>query len=601
MAQRPDVRISFGAGHPQINAETVRLPLPTAQDGKTQTRGLADSAALWLHHHDAAAHANHMPAAYAAQNIYTALEHVRVQAIGAHQYPGVRLNLAHALEQRLAETTAFGENAPDSPPADFVRAWALHLLGDVPLGDNGKTALEAMSAEAKEIIGQASAALKANLRNAEGFATRARQLVADLHLDDPESGEEDQQTQSDTDEDTAESASAEESDTETPENQSDTDADDQDQADGAETSKNQDENGEDGQKDTGHEQTDAGEGDSQGALEGHNSQANSDESLIPTEPDYKAFTTKYDVIASADALCDADELVHLRNQLDKKLADLRWLIARLANRLQRRLMAQQTRDWDFDLEEGLLDTSRLARVVANPTYGLSFMHERETTFKDTVVTLLIDNSGSMRGRPITVAAQTADIMARTLERCGIKVEVLGFTTRGWKGGQSQKDWIAAGRPEKPGRLNDLCHIIYKAADTPWRRGRNNLGLMLKEGLLKENIDGEALEWAHKRLAMRAESRRILMVISDGAPVDDATLTNNSPIYLEHHLRDVIERIEQRSNIQLTAIGIGHDVTRYYKRAVTISNPEDLGGTVLNQLLSLFEDSPQRHRPKTYSR
>ena len=325
-----------------------------------------------------------------------------------------------------------------------------------------------------------------------------------------------------------------------------------------------------------------------------------DEGMMPARPnrpsadlppgfDYKAYTTVHDEVIAATDLCDADELVRLRGFLDQQMASLHGAVTKLANRLQRRLMAQQSRSWDFDQEEGMLDAARLARIVIDPTRSLSYKIERDTEFRDTVVTLLIDNSGSMRGRPISIAAISADIMARTLERCGVKTEILGFTTRAWKGGQSREDWLAAGRPPLPGRLNDLRHIIYKKADEPWRRARASLGLMMREGLLKENIDGEALLWAHQRLIARPEERRVLMVISDGAPVDDSTLSVNSGVYLERHLRQVIEWIENRSPVQLIAIGIGHDVTRYYKRAVTIMDAEQLGGTMVEQLAALFDE------------
>jgi cobaltochelatase CobT len=318
---------------------------------------------------------------------------------------------------------------------------------------------------------------------------------------------------------------------------------------------------------------------------------------------YGAYTTEFDEIVEAPDLCDPDELSRLRQQLDQQLGHLQSVISRLANRLQRRLMAKQTRNWEFDLEEGMLDTARLTRVVTNPAHPLSFKMEEDTNFRDTVVTLLIDNSGSMRGRPISVAAMSADILARTLERCGVKVEILGFTTRAWKGGQSRESWLAAGKPTNPGRLNDLRHIIYKSADAPWRRARKNLGLMLREGLLKENIDGEALLWAHNRLLARTEQRRILMIISDGAPVDDSTLSVNAGNYLERHLRQIIEWIETVSPVELLAIGIGHDVTRYYRRAVTIVDAEQLGGTVMDQLAELFdeEDNSSRGRPRRGSR
>ena len=316
---------------------------------------------------------------------------------------------------------------------------------------------------------------------------------------------------------------------------------------------------------------------------------------LPPDFDYKAYSTKYDETISADELCDPEELTRLRGYLDQQLVHLQGAVTKLANRLQRRLMAQQNRSWDFDQEEGMLDAARLGRIITNPMHALSYKVERDTKFRDTVVTLLIDNSGSMRGRPISIAAICADIMARTLERCAVKTEILGFTTRAWKGGQARESWLAAGRPAKPGRLNDLRHIVYKAADAPWRRARKNLGLMMREGLLKENIDGEALLWAHARLLSRPEDRRILLVISDGAPVDDSTLSVNSGNYLERHLRQVIKWIESRSPVELVAIGIGHDVTRYYARAVTIMDAEQLGGTIIEQLAGLFEEDGHKIR------
>ena len=304
---------------------------------------------------------------------------------------------------------------------------------------------------------------------------------------------------------------------------------------------------------------------------------------------YQIFSTQFDETVGATDICDADELIRLRNFLDQQLESMHSVVARLANKLQRLLLAQQNRSWEFDLEEGMLDSARLPRVIIDPTHPLTYKQEKEMNFRDTIVTLLLDNSGSMRGRPIMVEAMCADILARTLERCGVKVEILGFTTRAWKGGQSREKWIAEGKPPNPGRLNDLRHIIYKSADEPWRRTRRNLGLMMREGLLKENIDGEALMWAYQRLVARPEQRRILMVISDGAPVDDSTLSVNTGNYLERHLRHVIADIEQKSSIELVAIGIGHDVTRYYRRAVTIVDAEQLGGAMTGQLIALFAE------------
>jgi cobaltochelatase CobT len=345
-----------------------------------------------------------------------------------------------------------------------------------------------------------------------------------------------------------------------------------------------------------------GAGDEDSARPGRSLNPQGDLRNDRSEPPYKSFTSEFDETVEADKLCDPQELARLRAHLDQQLSHLQGVITRLANRLQRRLLAKQTRAWDFDIEEGILDTARLSRVVVNPVYPLSYKRERETEFRDTVVSLLIDNSGSMRGRPITVAAMSADILARTLERCSVKVEILGFTTRAWKGGQSREKWLGAGKTPNPGRLNDLRHIIYKSADAPWRRARKSLGLMLREGILKENIDGEALLWAHSRLIGRTEQRRILMVISDGAPVDDSTLSVNPGNYLERHLRDVIRWIEGCSPVELVAIGIGHDVTRYYSRAVTIVDAEQLGGTMLEKLAELFEETPllpvmARQRPR----
>jgi cobaltochelatase CobT len=318
----------------------------------------------------------------------------------------------------------------------------------------------------------------------------------------------------------------------------------------------------------------------------------------PEDPNahYKVFTRAHDELITAEELCDGEELARLRAYLDQQLKPLQSVVGRLANRLQRRLMAKQNRAWSFDLEEGVLDTARLTRIIVDPMSALTFKQEEDMPFKDTVVTLLLDNSGSMRGRPIMVAALCADILARTLERCGVKVEILGFTTRAWKGGSSKEQWLQAGRPPQPGRLNDLRHVIYKSADAPWRRARRNLGLMMREGLLKENIDGEALLWAHDRLIGRAEQRRILMVISDGAPVDDSTLSANPGNYLERHLRAVIHWLETRSPVELIAIGIGHDVTRYYKRAVTITDAEQLGGVMTEKLAELFDEPAGEDRP-----
>jgi cobaltochelatase CobT len=456
------------------------------------------------------------------------------------------------------------------------------LTGEAP-PENVRRGLKLVSDWIEEKGGADLDALGLALDDQRAFAALATKLLQDLELvegeldpeETPEQGEENEGTDQDEGE----------------EGESDDDQDGAGAEGQAEMRVEQGEQGED-QAEGDYGEEDASEGDEGMAQEGEEGMAparpNRPMSELPQLSDYRIFTARFDEVVEATELCDEEELGRLRSYLDQQLVHLQSAVTKLANRLQRRLMAQQSRSWDFDQEEGMLDAARLARVVVNPTHSLSYKSERETEFRDTVVTLLIDNSGSMRGRPISIAAISADILARTLERCGVKTEVLGFTTRAWKGGQSREKWLTEGRPPQPGRLNDLRHIVYKKADEPWRRARKNLGLMMREGLLKENIDGEALLWAHTRLISRPEERRILMVISDGAPVDDSTLSVNSGTYLERHLRHVIGWIESRSPVELIAIGIGHDVTRYYERAVTIMDAEQLGGTMVEQLAALFE-------------
>jgi cobaltochelatase CobT len=497
---------------------------------------------------------------------------------------GVRDNLNHALEMKIKSDPILRARARDEVPLSTALALKVRerLTGQAPPA----AALPGMAMIDDWIESKAGADLDAlglALDDQRAFQKLATMMLEHLELvdvnappeqSDEESEEEgeDQSEEPDEGDQGEESPGDSDAQTEGRGEQQSGDAED------GETQNNDDfdADGEAGADDTGEE----------GMMPVRPNRPLSD---LPPGFDYKAYTTRHDEIVSASDLCDEDELTRLRGFLDQQLTSLQGAVTKLANRLQRRLMAQQSRSWDFDQEEGMLDAARLARIVIDPTRSLSYKSERDTEFRDTVVTLLIDNSGSMRGRPISIAAISADIMARTLERCGVKTEILGFTTRAWKGGQSREDWLNKGRPPLPGRLNDLRHIIYKKADEPWRRARKNLGLMMREGLLKENIDGEALMWAHARLIARTEERRILMVISDGAPVDDSTLSVNSGTYLERHLRQVIDWIENRSPVQLVAIGIGHDVTRYYKRAVTIMDAEQLGGTMVEQLAGLFDE------------
>ena len=584
VAQEPEVEVAWTADAPSQSGGHLRVPMP----GRTlpaaqvaEARGVADGMALRLRLHDDLLHQRGAPSEALARACYDAVEQVRYEALGSEGYAGMRGNLDAALVQRTASDPIARAATPDDVPLQTALALILRekLTGEaVPPAAQTGTAMVRSWIESR--AGDDFAALAASLADQKAFQSLTLDMLGHLELtkptesDPPESDEEDDEDaeddgeeQPETSEDTAEQQPSEiagdsaEGDDDT---ESDEDAERPDDAADADMA----DEGEEGMMPT---------------------RPNRPWTDLPDAFDYKAYTEQFDEIVAATELCDEEELNRLRAYLDTQLKGLQSVVTKLANRLQRRLMAQQNRSWDFDQEEGLIDAARLARVVISPGHSLSYKIERDVEFKDTVVTMLIDNSGSMRGRPISIAAISADILGRTLERCGVKTEVLGFTTRAWKGGQSRDAWLAGGKPAHPGRLNDLRHIVYKKADEPWRRARRNLGLMMREGLLKENIDGEALLWAHSRLLARPEDRRILMVISDGAPVDDSTLSVNNAGYLEQHLRKVINWIEKQSPVQLVAIGIGHDVTRYYRRAVTIMDVEQLGGTMIEQLAGLFED------------
>ena len=546
-----------------------------------EARGAADSAALRLRFHDRAVNAALTPADAEARGVFDALETARVEALGSRTMDGVRANLDQFVEARVrSDAIGRARTAEEVPLATAVGLIARQRLTGAEPPPAAAAGLALVRPWIEEKAGAELDALALTIDDQRAFAEMARRLLEDLELEaaaDPAEQEPEEAGEDDAGE----------------ENGPD-DSDDQDKDGGAEGGElemrsdatEQDEGGEDqATNDSELDDSDASSGE-----DGEQARGNAARRNWLDEPagDYAPYTTRYDETVAASDLCDEEELARLRAYLDQQMASQSGVVTRLANRLQRRLMAQQARSWDFDQEEGLLDAARLARVVVNPGQSLSYKVERETEFRDTVVSLLIDNSGSMRGRPISIAAMCGDILARTLERCGVTSEILGFTTRAWKGGQSREAWLAEGRPPSPGRLNDLRHIVYKRADEPYRHARKNLGLMMREGLLKENIDGEALLWAHRRLLARPEERRVLMVISDGAPVDDSTASANGGTYLERHLRQVIGWIETRSNVELSAIGIGHDVTRYYSRAVTIMDAEQLGGALIEQLATLFD-------------
>ena len=586
IAGEPELEVSFAADRPMLSQNKARLPEPPRKMSANDvavTRGVGDSLALRLACHDPAVHRAHAPVGKNARAIYDAVEQARVEALGANRMSGVADNLSAMLEERYhrANYQEITERA-DAPLEDAIALMVRErLTGKAPPRSSRKI-VDLWRDWIEERAGKDLSQLVGAIEDQSRFALEVRDILSSLDMADELSGEAGDQGDDDDeigDQDDAEGAS---------DSAEGADAQAQEEM---EASADQGDAGEGEATEAEAEQTveDADMADAQDTGEAH--RADSPFSNMPPLVDYAAFTPKFDETVQAEELCDVAELDRLRSYLDKQLAHLQSAVGRLANRLQRRLLAQQNRGWDFDLEEGIIDAARLSRIVVDPMNALTYKAERDTEFRDTIVTLLLDNSGSMRGRPITVAATCADILARTLERCGVKVEILGFTTRAWKGGQSREAWLQAGKPPNPGRLNDLRHIVYKAADAPWRRSRRNLGLMMREGLLKENIDGEALAWAHSRLLVRPEQRKILMMISDGAPVDDSTLSVNPGNYLERHLRYVIEEIETRSPVELIAIGIGHDVTRYYRRAVTIVDADELAGAMTEKLAELFDEQP----------
>jgi cobaltochelatase CobT len=589
IAGTPELEVTFAADRPVLMSDKARLPEPPRKLSANDVavlRGHSDSMALRLACHDATVHRKLAPDGQEARAVYDALEQARVESIGSRRMEGVAGNLDAMLEDRYHRGGKY-ENITDRADAPIEDAVALmvreRLTGRAPPPAAQKI-VDLWRDHVEQKAGKGLDQLLGTMENQRQFARSVRDLLASLDmadqvpLDQEDQEDQDEDQENNQDEQDSEGEGQQESEGERAEIEVSDDATD-DMQEGAQEAS-------DGP--TSEMPDDFEDADSDEANESWRPPGNASDSR---GTDYKAFTTKFDEVIEAEDLCDAEELTRLRSYLDKQLSHLQGIVGRLANRLQRRLLAQQNRSWDFDLEEGMLDPARLPRVVMDPFQALSFKQEKDTEFRDTVVTILLDNSGSMRGRPITVAATCADILARTLERCGVKVEILGFTTRAWKGGQSREQWLQAGKPPNPGRLNDLRHIIYKSADAPWRRARRNLGLMMREGLLKENIDGEALDWAHQRLLGRREQRKIMMVISDGAPVDDSTLSVNPGNYLEKHLRHIIEEIETRSPVQLIAVGIGHDVTRYYRRAVTIVDAEELGGVMTEKLAELFEDAP----------
>ncbi|GAU82575.1 cobaltochelatase subunit CobT [Bosea sp. BIWAKO-01] len=596
IARKPEMEIVFAADKPSLVGERARLPEPprklTVQDVAI-LRGHSDSMALRLACHDASIHRRAAPEGDAARAVFDAVEQARVECVGSRRMSGMAGNITAMLEDRYHRGGRYEEisDRADAPLEDALALMVRERLTGLKPPQAATKIVDLWRDVIETKAGADLDRLSQSVEDQRAFSRTVRDMLASLDMAEQSSQGQDEEE----DEDNQDQSS---------EDQQQQDGEAEQESGGERSEVEVSEDATDELQEGASEATDAPAGDwdeeddsSESEEAGEAPRPREGRQNDRPQTDYKPYTVKFDETVTAEELCDAEELTRLRAYLDKQLAHLQGVVARLANRLQRRLMAQQNRSWQFDLEEGSLDPSRLPRIIIDPFQPLSFRQESDTNFRDTVVTLLIDNSGSMRGRPITVAATCADILARTLERCGVKVELLGFTTRAWKGGLSREAWLQSGKPANPGRLNDLRHIIYKAADAPWRRARKNLGLMMREGLLKENIDGEALDWAHKRLLARPEQRKILMVISDGAPVDDSTLSVNAGNYLERHLRHIIAEIETRSPVELIAIGIGHDVTRYYRRAVTIVDAEELGGVMTEKLAELFEeDGPTGKAP-----
>ncbi|WP_413865568.1 cobaltochelatase subunit CobT [Albidovulum sp.] len=588
MADDPELTVTYSVDPPGMAGDTMRLPQVSrrmTRDEVLIARGTADAFALRHRHHDAKVAAKYMPQGQMARDLYEAMETARCEAVGARDMPGTLGNIDARIGAE-ADRRGYGSirQAQDAPLAQAAGYLVRHLATGRRMPGGAQNVMDLWRPFLEEQAGGTLDHVTEVLADQAAFARLARQVIRDLGYgdqlgDDPDLEEESEGEESAEEQEESPDSEAGDEQSEDAEGSPERSQEDEDDTTQAEVSMDELADMEEGE--------DSEMPDGEAPLEPPPPAPHSD-----ADPNYAVYATEFDEEIKAEELAEPAELERLRAYLDQQLEPLKGAVSRLANKLQRRLQAQQNRSWEFDREEGILDAGRLARVVANPTTPLSFKVEKDMEFRDTVVTLLLDNSGSMRGRPISIAAICADVLARTLERCQVKVEILGFTTRAWKGGPSREKWLAAGRPQQPGRLNDLRHIVYKSGDAPWRRARPNLGLMMKEGLLKENIDGEALEWAHRRMLARPEQRKILMVISDGAPVDDSTLSVNPANYLEKHLRDVIAMVERRKLVELIAIGIGHDVTRYYQRAVTITDVEQLAGAMTEQLASLFDSDPR---------
>ena len=565
-----DLEIKFGNN---ISSKKNSLNLPEVTSLKklqdfTNLRAFADSEALKIKYTNKKIYIENEPKGATSKALYAIAEKIRYEKIGSDKLRGVKNNITQCYESKFKDKKI--EEIKTEGDVPITEAFELYLRSHFFKIKQSHTTKKVLSYW-KDLFDK-NLKLKLNeldncIQNQNKFSRLIANLIDNLDFEDSKEKEEKKETNK------ADSSQSEKNNEE------------------KELSQKEDNQSSDVDLDVlenSFDPSDNNQDSNQKEVDGGPSLGKRNQKNLFKEK-YKVFTNQYDEIINAEKLENDEEIIRLRKNLDQQLTNLQNLVAKLANKLQRQLLAKQNRSWEFDLEEGMLDASKLSRVIIDPFHSLSYKMEKEIEFKDTIVTLLIDNSGSMRGRPISVAAICADILSRTLERCSVKVEILGFTTKNWKGGKSREKWNLENKPANPGRLNDLRHIIYKSVDNPWRQSKKNLGLMLKEGLLKENIDGEALLWAFKRIATRKEERKILMIISDGAPVDDSTLSVNSGDYLEKHLRQTVKWIEKNSDIEILAVGIGHDVTRYYKKAIKIVDVQELGDVMINQLTKLFSE------------
>ena len=573
LSNSENVEVSFGNQNFESKKNSIKLPEVEQVNNKinyNQIRALADSKSLRLRFSDNKTFKSFEPDGNISKKLYKIAEKIRYEKLGSDQFKGVKNNIEKYYQERVK--TLDLKNSEDK----IVESFENYLRVKFFDSKNNKEIEKKLKTHKKDLNERFKGKIKelSNLTHDQAqYNSLISNLISNMNLD--ENFEEEEKNEEKEDENKKNSTNKEQKTKEKEQEQQEMSIDS-------------------GIPDLEHQASESDKDFEEIEVE-DKSKSELKKNIKNNFGDYKykAYTEEFDEIIKAEDLENEEELNRLRKNLDQQLLQLKNFVSKLANKLQRKLLAKQNRSWNFDLEEGLLDTAKLPRIIMDPFNSLSFKKEKDIEFKDTLVTILIDNSGSMRGKPISVAAICADILARTLERCGVKVEILGFTTKHWKGGSSREKWMKNNKPNLPGRLNDLRHIIYKSADMPWRQGKNNMGLMLKEGLLKENIDGEALKWAHNKMSRRKEERKILMVISDGAPVDDSTLSTNTSDYLETNLKNVVKWIENKTNIELLAIGIGHDVTRYYNQAIKITDVQDLGDVMINQLTDLFVEKNKK--------